>query len=584
MPGQVCQVLSPQGRMVQGRQGLLPIYYSSVTVQMEILIIKVIMLVKCLLYVLFVLMIMAFPLSCEKRDVHLGNDSKQWSYSYTKSNFIKLAKGEIGTQDAQKTARALMQSAGTQSPQSAYDRLNITQDIAIIGSEVKDLSPLAFFPNLERLSLHETSVENLDALENLRMLKLLYVYSAEILTDIDALSELNMLEYLLLENTAVTSIQPLSKINSLRSVSFEGNSISSFEPLKAHRQLDSIAIRDNQNKIPDLSFLEGLNYLRGLQLKYHGDLDLSVLSGLSALEDLEIYTERINSLNFLKHLKNLKHLFLQGEDRLDLSGIEDTVAYTVAITSSSLSDLSPLRDMLQQGQNSDIFVPLRRWIDLSNNGITDVSFLTSATCEFDVLDLSHNNIQNYSPINDLEIVSLKLKHSNLDNLASLGSGKNIQQILLANNPELDLRVVAGLTDIKVLELQECNLSSSDLHDLRPLKDLLNLHLDGNQIDDLQPLSDIRIYPTFLALSNNQIEDIGPLLDIVARSRHKGGRIELMRNPLKKNEDYHRIVAEINKYGWEVYDDESMNKLQNQTVEMIKKGLEKEGADFLRLLP
>ena len=66
------------------------------------------------------------------------------------------------------------------------------------------------------------------------------------------------------------------------------------------------------NKITDLSALQGLTKLTWLTLSYNQIIDISPLKELTKLEHLELVNNKIKDISALKGLANLNKLYLEN--------------------------------------------------------------------------------------------------------------------------------------------------------------------------------------------------------------------------------------------------------------------------------
>jgi WD40 repeat protein len=88
--------------------------------------------------------------------------------------------------------------------------------------------------------------------------------------------------------------------------------------------------------------------------------------------------------------------------------------------------------------------------------------------------------------------------------------KSITKITLADGGELNLHVLAGLTNLNLLYIR--GHKNTDLKPLSALKNLRSLELIGSSISDITPLANLTKL-TYLHLGNNQISNIKPLASL-----------------------------------------------------------------------
>ena len=109
---------------------------------------------------------------------------------------------------------------------------------------------------------------------------------------------------------------------------------------------------------------------------------------------------------------------------------------------------------------------------------------------------------------DMErLTALSAEDRQITSLGGLEYAKNLTGALLEGNPISDLSPLAGLVQLRILNMAVCQIS-----DIRPLANLTrleSLRLHGNQIEDITPLINLTQL-TDLWLANNFIADAGSL--------------------------------------------------------------------------
>ena len=163
--------------------------------------------------------------------------------------------------------------------------------------------------------------------------------------------------------------------------------------------------------------------------------DLSPLSGLIKLTELNLFRNTIADISPLSSLTELRVLDLSGNSFiLDLSSLSGlTRMRTLHLYTNNISDLSPLSDMTEL-----------RWLDVSNNLIWDISPLSTLT--------------------------------------------ELRGLALNNNAVSDLSPLSGLTNLNRVHSWDCDVS-----DLSPLVEMAGLRGENSLIDFRDnPLSDVSI--------------------------------------------------------------------------------------------
>lgn len=231
-------------------------------------------------------------------------------------------------------------------------------------------------------------------------------------------------------------------------------------------------IRDNP--INYINYLAKINIIREIPEYYPYDIpdyklkekDISPLSFLIHLKDLNFRENRVRDLSPLKKLKKLKELDFYR---------------------NWVKDVSPLANLKQL-----------TYIDASCNHINDLSPL-SVLSKLEYLDCNANRIEKLFDKNHclVNLKELYLHNNNITDISSLSTMKKLIKLNLNNNPEnycYPKKRIKGITSIK--SLQE-------------LKNLTFLSLRGHLIYDISPLDKLTKLE-YLILSKNKIHDISYL--------------------------------------------------------------------------
>jgi len=171
--------------------------------------------------------------------------------------------------------------------------LNLSQN------QITDISLLARFTNLKKLTLDFNEISDLKALAELTKLEELYLYQNK-LVDISPLSGLVNLTKLTLSFNEIVDISPLAELTKLFELTLSWNKIVDVKPLSKLVNLDNLQLVDNE--IKDVSPLAELVNLRELWLAYNPISEIMPLAKLTKLEKLTLY----GALITLKQVEELK--------------------------------------------------------------------------------------------------------------------------------------------------------------------------------------------------------------------------------------------------------------------------------------
>jgi len=139
--------------------------------------------------------------------------------------------------------------------------------------------------------------------------------------DISAMQYFVNLEQLSFSNNAVSDLSPIAGLTHLRGLNFANNRVTDLTPLTGMTNLGGLIMYSCQAS--DYSPLATLVNLNTLMINYSTFSDLSVLSGMKDLFTLYIDNTLVSDLTPLANLTNLKVLKLEGSLVTDYSPIKD---------------------------------------------------------------------------------------------------------------------------------------------------------------------------------------------------------------------------------------------------------------------
>ncbi|GAB4325648.1 MAG: hypothetical protein Kow00127_18360 [Bacteroidales bacterium] len=150
-------------------------------------------------------------------------------------------------------------------PPESVELHRLTQQQSLILEdfpELKTLSPLTLFSNLEQLTLTGLSADTLEPLAGLKRLSELTINRMPV-TDLSPLAALSGLKKLDLQNTPVEDASPLKNLTSLEHLNLSGTRVINLKPLSNSVRLKFLAI--NNTRVKKLKAVAGLSTLEELQ-------------------------------------------------------------------------------------------------------------------------------------------------------------------------------------------------------------------------------------------------------------------------------------------------------------------------------
>jgi internalin A len=203
----------------------------------------------------------------------------------------------------------------------------------------------------------------------------------------------------------------------------------------------------------------------------------------------------------IKILKGLKKLIASNQNNLsDLSPLKDLLQLQqLYLFDTQVSDLNPLKN-LQQLQQLDVF----------NTRVSDLSPLKDLK-QLQQLDVSSTQVSDLSPLKGLQqLQQLDVSSTQVSDLSPLKGLQQLQQLDVSSTQVSDLN---PLKDLK--QLQRLDVSLTQVSDLNPLKDLQQLQqlrVNSTQVSDLSPLKDLKQLQQ-LSVFYTQVSDLSPLKDL-----------------------------------------------------------------------
>ena len=229
-------------------------------------------------------------------------------------------------------------------------------------------------------------------------------------------------------------------------------------------------------ELGDLSFLEGMNHLKKLELSgctITGDLN--ILKTLPALEELTMRGCSISSLSFLEGAPILKKLDLHSNAVGNLSALATIpTLQNLDLGDNAVRDLAPLGGLTELTS-----------LNLSENVISDITPLASCL-KLGTLDLSDNKIASIAAVQNLTgLSSFRAEKNQITDCAPLAVCVELRKLDISNNLIPDISMLSSLS--KMTEFDFSYNQATALPALPASAALVTIDGSYNQLSSLEPL-------------------------------------------------------------------------------------------------
>jgi Leucine-rich repeat (LRR) protein len=193
--------------------------------------------------------------------------------------------------------------------------------VSIRSKAVTDLGPAAKLGKLAKLDAYGCSgLTSVAPLSRSTELKELSLYMTKV-ADLAPLKGLGKLEVLDLYATPVTDLSPIAGLKGLKKLNLYMVKAKDWTPIKGLTNLEDVWLHFSDLK--DLKVLGGMTKMRSLGLSWSNDLaDISALSAMPELEDLELADCPVKSIAPLAKLAKLRRVTLRGTQVKDLGPLQ----------------------------------------------------------------------------------------------------------------------------------------------------------------------------------------------------------------------------------------------------------------------
>lgn len=418
--------------------------------------------------------------------------------------------------------------------------------------------------NIIKLNLKGNNIEDLEGIFKVSNTITHLQLSANQLKNISLLSKFKNLEYLDLSTNKIFDITPLKNLNQLKFLYIDNNQINTI-PKFSYPRLIELWIYSNN--IIDINNLKYLKSIKSLNVSNNKIVDISVLTKLKNLNYLNVSKNRVIDISPLSGFKNFNSLDISNNEVIDISPLQNIIISTdLMIGQNKIIDLTPLYQPLKKKkinfvnafENPLIYPPIDiviqgedlivKWfdniietvkekiytckqsnakiLDIGKMGLTDLSLIPEL---FELIHLKELIISNewaeYDDVNkrwiriDSENSGLKnnvfhipeefIKLKNLEKLIVGGDWRSrqdkisknwriknidwlfqLKKLCFLNISNNEVQNISGIINLKLLEIGHFNNNKiNKVPKLNTLKNLKEIYLSNNLIEDVEFLDE-----------------------------------------------------------------------------------------------
>lgn len=220
---------------------------------------------------------------------------------------------------------------------------------------------------LETLDLSNCGISNISALSTLNQLKVLNLDDNSI-NNLTALGKCTALEELHICRNAVTALTPLASLSNLKILDVSLNSIDTIAPIIKCTSLSELNVSDNK-----LTDLEGIGSLKNLTSLIASENEIESVEGIEKCTKLEVFNLANNLLVDISGLANIKTLTDINIDYNDVLEVPDFV------DDCALVNFSAAHNFLEDCEGLS-GLPNLNFINMDYNNIRDISCLLDCNC------------------------------------------------------------------------------------------------------------------------------------------------------------------------------------------------------------
>jgi len=342
-------------------------------------------------------------------------------------------------------------------------QLNELEEINFSNTPVNDVSPLRNLSKLKTLYLSSSLVRDLTPLQYATNIEEIYCHDTDI-EDITTFEHFRNLKKVYCFNTGIRDIGPITSLTQLTILKAGNTLIENIEPLQ---KLNNLRILDlSQTLITDIKSLESLVNLQQLNIDKTLVEDLSPLCKMSQLNLLQCSETRVSDLSPLEGLESLTRVYSNKNE------VKPAQATNLMRIKPGLLVVFDSEELEQWWNNLPIYwrALLTEQAGIGSNPTTED---LHQVINISKLDISGNSyLQHMEPVNRLvNLQELNISKTEITDLEPLKGLHNLLKINFSQTRISDIEALSGL-----FQLEELNIESTRVDNLDALHNISTLQL------------------------------------------------------------------------------------------------------------
>ncbi len=395
-----------------------------------------------------------------------------------------------------------------------WEGIQTIEVLAVVSVDDLKVADLFRLTNLKVLLIRDSSFsegESFLGIEALEKLEELRIVNCGVTDDfgLDNLVKLPNLRVLYMSNNALVCVDPIVNIGTLSGLDLSHNPIKAF-PSDMYKLSLLTKLALTNLRLENADFLSGLKNLEILMIENNQLSDISFLEGLPNLLYLKADNNKICDIRPIASLAYIQQIFLDNNNIEDITALENLNNITrISLSKNRITTLEPLKNLqkvkvLRAGKNQiESLEPIRDYKQLVH------------------LIMGENKITSMEPIANIESLGeLNLSNNNFSGKQLLGYTVMLHGKPMATSYQTPVDMAQNFKHLKSLKalwsLSLCGCHFSDISVLSELVHLRYLHLENNNITNIEPLSNMTQLEN-LQLCSNNISDISPLEQLTSLS-------------------------------------------------------------------